>query len=251
MKTQLLTAGLILASAISQTVVAKDVTVKVTNLTAQIYFTPLIIAAHSKNLDFYELSMPASFNLQKMAEGGDISGLVADAESYSANYVANPASGRLAPGASTTATISITNKRNRYLSVAAMLLPTNDGFVAEDSLELPTKPGVYTYYLNGYDAGTEANDELVTGGGAPGVRGIPGDPGGHSGTGGSGVIDHEINPVVHVHPNNLGDFDNTTGISDLNSRVHRWLNPVAELEITISCGKNESGNSQRNPKDCD
>ncbi len=116
---------------------------------------------------------------------------------------------------------------------------------------MPSKPGVYTYYLNGYDAGTEANDELVTGGGAPGVRGIPGDPGGHSGTGGSGVIDHEINPVVHVHPNNLGDFDNTTGISDLNSRVHRWLNPVAELEITISCGKNESGNSQRNQKDCD
>ena len=247
MKLHLITAGLILASAFSQSAIAKDVQVKITNLTAAIYFTPLIVAAHSSRLDFYELGMPASHHLQMMAEGGDISGLVADAESYGANYVANPASGRLAPGATTSTQIELSNKRNRYLSVAAMLLPTNDGFVAVDSLVLPSKPGVYTYYLNGYDAGTEANDELITGGGAPGVAGIPGDPGGHSGTGGSGVINHEINPLVHVHPGNLGDLDNSGGISDLNTRAHRWLNPVAKLEITVSCGKNES----RNAKDCD
>ena len=51
-----------------------------------------------------------------------------------------------------------------------------------DGMPIPIRPGVYTVYLNGYDAGTEANDEVITGGGAPGVPGIPGDPGGNSGT---------------------------------------------------------------------
>ena len=246
MKISLITAGIILASAVMQPVLAQDVEVKVTNLNAQIYFTPLLIAVHSDNLNFYDLGSPASLHLQMMAEGGDISGLVIDAAAASASYVENPAAGRLAPGASTTATISTSSKNNRYLSVAAMLLPTNDGFVGADSIALPTKPGTYTYYLNGYDAGTEANDELVTGGGAPGVAGIPGDPTGLSGTGGTGVVDHEVNPVVHVHPGNLGDLEKTGGISDLDSRAHRWLNPVAKLEVTIRCSK-----SDRKHNECD
>ena len=247
MKMNLITAGLIMASVFSQSATAMDVQVKITNLNAAIYFTPFIVAAHSSQLSFYKLGQPASHHLQLMAEGGDISGLVADAESFGADYVTNPASGLLAPGASTTTKLEITNKRNRFLSLAAMLLPTNDGFIAANALELPSKAGVYVFLLNGNDAGTEANDELITGGGAVGVAGIPRDPGEHAGTGGSGVIDHEINPVVHIHPGNLGDLDNSGGISDLNSRAHRWLNPMARLEITITCGKNESHNT----KDCD
>ena len=37
--------------------------------------------------------------------------------------------------------------------LAAMLLPTNDGFVGLDSLRIPIIPGRYRYYLLGYDAG--------------------------------------------------------------------------------------------------
>ena len=62
-------------------------------------------------------------------------------------------------------------------ALVAMLLPTNDGFVGMDALEIPTAPGTYLYPLVGFDAGTETNDELITGGGAPGVAGIPADPG--------------------------------------------------------------------------
>ena len=36
-----------------------------------------------------------------------------------------------------------------------MLIPTNDAFVGMDSIEIPTEPGTYTYYLNAYDAGTD------------------------------------------------------------------------------------------------
>ncbi|GAM59834.1 hypothetical protein JCM19232_167 [Vibrio ishigakensis] len=48
-----------------------------------------------------------------------------------------------------------------YLSLGAMLLPTNDGFVGLDSWKIPSEAGTYRASLNGYDAGTEANDEIA------------------------------------------------------------------------------------------
>jgi hypothetical protein len=32
----------------------------------------------------------------------------------------------------------------------------------------------------------------------------------------------------------LGDTDPSGGVSDLDSRIHRWLNPVAKLVLTIN-----------------
>ena len=129
---------------------------------------------------------------------------------------------------STTATV-ITRKGNRYLSIAAMLLPTNDGFVGLDALKIPKKKGSHTFYLNAYDAGTEANDEIVNGGGAPGTPGIPADPGGNAGSGAAGVTGSDHNVTVHVHRGIVGgDY------SDLDSAVHRWMNPVAKVVITVT-----------------
>jgi hypothetical protein len=115
-----------------------------------------------------------------------------------------------------------------------MLLPTNDGFVGLDALRLPKESGTYIYHLNGYDAGTEVNDEVITGGGAPGVAGIPADPGGNAGSGATGVVATEQNTTVHIHRGILGDIDSAGGISDLDSRVHRWINPIAKVVVTIN-----------------
>jgi hypothetical protein len=114
-----------------------------------------------------------------------------------------------------------------------MLLPTNDGFVGLDSAAIPQQKGTYTYVLNGYDAGTEANDELITGGGAPGAPGIPGAPGMDGGTGGTGVAGPDANPNVHIHRGNIGDTDPLGGMSDVDSSIHRWLNPVATAVVTV------------------
>ena len=115
---------------------------------------------------------------------------------------------------------------NIYLSLTSMLLPTNDGFVGLDSWKIPTEAGTYTFTLNAYDAGTEANDEIVNGGGAPGTPGIPAAPGGDAGTGAIGVTMTEDNSNIHIHRGSLGDDDLAGGKSDLDNRVHRWLNPV-------------------------
>lgn len=174
---------------------AQDLSIKVTNLTHGIYFTPLLVAAHDSNAHLFMEGASASSSLQAMAEGGDIAGLSADVQAVSGNVVENPAGGLLAPGAMTNFNL-VTDASNDRLSLTAMLLPTNDGFVGLDSLEIPASAGTYRYYLNAYDAGTEVNNELINGGGAPGVPGIPADPGGNAGTGGTGVTTIEHNTTV-------------------------------------------------------
>ena len=95
------------------------------------------------------------------------------------------------------------------------------------------KAGTYTVYINAYDAGTEANDEIINGGGMSGVAGIPAAPGGNGGANGTGVMDGADNMYVHTHPGVLGDTDPAGGPSDLDSRIHRWLNPVAKVVVTV------------------
>ncbi|NIA01425.1 MAG: hypothetical protein GWP13_01450 [Planctomycetia bacterium] len=225
--------GLMAAGSMNATLVtAQELSVEVTNLTNGMYFTPLLISAHNHSTDLFEAGSTASASLQAMAEGGAISGLVSDLEAAGADNVANPAGGMLAPGATTEAELS-TDKHNRYLSVVAMLLPTNDGFVGLDAIRIPKHHGTYTYFVNGYDAGTEANNEIINGGGAPGVPGIPGDPGENSGSGAAGVTDTENNTTVHIHRGALGDMQAQGGISDLDSSVHHWLNPVAKVVVTV------------------
>jgi len=225
----LASAGLMVSTAGS----ARDIQVEVTNLTNGTYFTPLLIATHNAATHLFQVGKEASAQLQAMAEGGDISGLSNDVTTARGEAVENPADGLLAPGASTSASLDAYGPYATHISIVGMLLPTNDGFVGLDAMKIPVARGTYTYYLNGYDAGTEANDEIVNGGGMPNTPGIPADPGGFDGTGGSGASGPDSNQTVHIHRGVLGDDNPTGGASDLDSSVHRWLNPVAKVVIKI------------------
>ncbi len=212
---------------------AQQFTVEITNLTQGIYFTPLLIAAHDNTADIFQTGQAASVELQAMAEGGDISGL-----SNLLNGIAiveeNPAAGLLAPGSSTTtATIDTEGTDYDRLSIVAMMLPTNDGFVGLDAWSIPETAGTYVIHVNAYDAGTEANDEII-GSGAPGEAGFPapGPVATASGTGGTG-INTTVEGFVHIHRGVLGDLDNVGGQSDIDRTVHRWLNPVARITIVV------------------
>ena len=218
---------------VSNPLAARELSVEITNLTNATYFTPLLVAAHDPKTDLFEVGQAASDHLQAMAEGGDISGLIDDVVAGGGETAADPAGGLLAPGQSTKAKLDLHGFATSRLSIVAMLLPTNDGFVGLDSLKIPRELGTYTYYLNGYDAGTEANDEIITGGGAPGVPGIPADPGGNAGTGGISEVGPDFNPTVHVHRGIVGDMDPLGGTSDLDSRIHRWHNPVARIILKV------------------
>ena len=233
MKTRLLSlvaSATLLASAGAT---AADIDIEVTNLTQGIYFTPLLVTAHNADSKLFNLGAQASPELQAMAEGGSLDGLVGIVDGINANTVTNPAGGLLAPTASTTTMLS-TSDGNTKLSIVSMMLPTNDGFIGLNAWDIPTEAGTYEIYLSAYDAGTEANNELILqGSGAPGVLGIPAAPGVAPGTNGTGVTTSEENANVHVHRGSLGDDMADGGKSDLHNTVHRWLNPVAKVTVTV------------------
>lgn len=209
---------------------AAELDIKLLNLTHSISFTPVLVAAHDQQISLFHLGETATTALQKMAEGGDTSDLktaVSAASGVNLELTSVPTL------AGVTSTGMIDTGANMYLSLTAMLLPTNDGFVGLDSWKIPTEAGTYTIMLNAYDAGTEVNDEIINGGGTPGVPGIPADPSGNAGTGATGASNNEANDSVHIHPGNVGDTDVIGGISDVNSTIHRWLNPVAQLVVTV------------------
>jgi hypothetical protein len=212
---------------------ATDFNVRVVNLMNGNYLTPLLVVAHPDSTSLFTTGQPASANLQAMAEGGDTAGLIADMQAVGATIADNPAGGLLGPASSTNADLNTDGTSNGRLTVVAMLLPTNDAFAGLNAIAIPTAAGTYVFDIPAYDAGTEANDEIVNGGGAPGSPGIPVDPGANNGSGGSGAAMADANNTVHIHRNVLGDTDNAGGVSDLDSRVHRWLNPVVRVIITV------------------
>ncbi len=231
---RLTAAMLVMASLFgAQTASAVDFNVRIINLSNGIYYTPFLVAAHPAGTSIFTVGQPASANLQAMAEGGDISGLVTDLQGLGATIAENPAGGLLAPASETSVDLNTDGTSNELLTIVAMLLPTNDAFAGLNAVQIPTEPGTYVYDVPAYDAGTEANDELLTGGGAPGAAGVPADPGMLAGTGGTGAAAADANPNVHIHRGTLGDLDAAGGVSDLDSSVHRWLNPVIRVVVTV------------------
>ena len=226
---KLLSLGLISVTSFSAQSAQLDVTI--TNLTQGIYFTPFIVAGHDENSRIFQTGEAASAQLQALAEGGDISGVSTQITDAGGTVVENPAAGLLAPG--TNVNFTIDTGSDQLLSLASMLLPTNDGFAGIDSWSIPEAPGVYWINVSAYDAGTEANDEIINGGGAPGTPGIPVAPGMDGGTNALGVTDEESNQLIHIHRGNLGDDDLAGGKSDVDNRVHRWLNPVIRVRVEV------------------
>jgi len=234
-KKNLLAIGVTLG--LATTASAADWEVKVTNLTHGNHFTPLLVTAHDHDTHLFKVGDAASTAIEHMAECGHLDPLLATSEvgAADADTIVNPAEGVLAPGATTTAMITTSDT---HLSVVAMVLPTNDGFVGLESQHIPAEAGSYTYWVNAYDAGTEENDEILATSGSTctytdsGM--MPGAPGGDAGTGATGVSSADGNTMIHVHRGVLGDDSLTDGKSDLVNTIHRWQNPVAKVVVTVT-----------------
>lgn len=198
------------------------VEVKVTNVTAGAYLTPILAVGHNAAQNkMFEFGSAATAELQAVAEGGNIEPIARLFNSNSDQIVRDPNGGLLGPGESTTFKISRGHER---LSLIAMILPTNDGFVAANGILI--REGSQELYA--IDAGTEANSEQVNGGGEPNTPGIPADPGGQAGKGATGIASASIEGKVDRHPGISGGEG-----SDLNPDIHGWTGPVAVLNISL------------------
>jgi len=193
--------------------------VTVTNITRAQQFTPLLVATHRASVRLFKVGRPASAELATLAEEGDVAPLKAALD-------ANPDVGRTAVGAGLTdpgqsKTVRIETRRAfDRLSVAAMLIPTNDAFMALNGFDLDElaegERRVVTVRVVAYDAGSERNDELCSS--IPGPSFVEcGGPGGGAKVGGG-------EGFVHIH-------NGIHGIGSFNPAERTWLNPVAEITI--------------------
>lgn len=182
--------------------------VTITNVTAGQSFTPLLVITHKKGHPLLTLGSPASPELMRIAEGGDTGPFQQSLMDSGMAYDAMSSEGLLGPGQSVTLHVK-SKGRFRYLTIAGMLLPTNDGVIAVNGMHLPK--GSHTKMVPAYDGGTELNDELCAN--------IPGP---HCGGEPFSVEDGE--GFVHIHPG-------IRGVGDLSANQYDWKNPVAKITV--------------------
>ena len=154
--------------------VMQEFAVMLTNLTTgapgaggQI-FSPPIFVTHGHGFSIGASGEAASAELTALAETGNNMPLAELASGSDAvgRVVAFPAppDGVVLPGASVSTMVTASSGMG-YLSLATMLVQTNDGIVLGNSLPLfdeDGNPRSFTMDLISYDAGTEENNELAT-----------------------------------------------------------------------------------------
>ncbi|HQT25809.1 MAG TPA: spondin domain-containing protein [Burkholderiales bacterium] len=183
--------------------------VTITNTTRGQILSPVAVIVHDDNYRLFSLGSPASPELAMLAEEGSADMLLASAGGMHSVYKTAAATGVLKPGASETVEIE-TNSRFSRISAAAMLVSSNDAFMAVRDIEAPNRGNLAVDAI-AYDAGSEANSENCAY--------VPGPPcGGHV---------HDPAPAegyVYVHAG-------IHGIGGLTPSVYDWRGPVAHIEI--------------------
>lgn len=123
--------------------------------------SPPVFITHSADYTAYTVGQAATETIWRIAEGGNRSFLLDEANALvgtSVLSVAAPLSAPLPQQDSVTVMVNADASRH-LLSFASMLGWTNDGFVGVSGLDLSTITGTVTINLYGYDAGSEKNSE--------------------------------------------------------------------------------------------
>ncbi|MCB2181733.1 MAG: spondin domain-containing protein [Desulfobulbaceae bacterium] len=186
--------------------------VTVTNLTRGEIFTPILVATHKKGVKLFELGQAASDEIAQLAEGGKTVPLADHLAAISDVGYITDSGGVLLPGETVIIKVQ-TGKRFNHLSLAAMLVPTNDGMFALNDVLGPLFPHKEVVHFSPvYDAGTEVNTESC--------EDIPGG----GGCAGNGYTTDDGEGYVHIH-------SGIHGIGDLNAEEYDWRNPAAKISI--------------------
>ena len=221
----------LLYTSISNTVFGQEVSfaqfeVTLTNLTAgepgaggQI-LSPPIFMTHSPGINIAQVGQPAFGPLVGLAENGNASDLVTFATVVGADVIF--ADGVVSPGGSVTVSVTA-DIVNSSLSVASMLVSTNDAFVAAVDLWLFDETGIpvseIIIDLIAYDAGSEDNTERASD--IPGPLGLDevADPPGS-------------NQRVPTAGGVIAPHEGIQGVGDV-GEAFAWTEPTARLTITL------------------
>ena len=191
--------------------------VEVSNLSNHQPFAPVAAVLHKSGYNGFELGAMASTGLEMLAEAGAPDAFIAEADSDS--NVLNTASGTgvISPGGNETIKVQGNSTQPR-LSLAGMLVNTNDGFIGLNDVDISELAIGESVVLHArvYDAGTEANSEAASD--------VPGQ-------GGEGMhAARDDRDFIAVHPGVVSMDDGlTTSALDAS---HRFDNPAARIVIT-------------------
>ena len=209
--------------------------VTIANLAAGQPLTPPLVVLHGAEASLVESGAPAGDGLQQLAENGNAEVLVealTGAEGVGSVTVgAHPIVAGGIPGAAevpSVATLEVSAPAEAGLiSIASMLICTNDGFSIVHDAPLPSQVGdTATYFSHAYDAGTENNTEAFADLVPPcqGLVGVSGEPEG------VGASNPELaeGGVVAPHPGIAGE-------ADLDAMIHAVAqNPALVVVERIS-----------------
>jgi hypothetical protein len=194
----------------------KEATYRVTvaNLAPGQPQTPPVVVVHGAKTSIVEAGAPASEGLAQLAENGNpqilLDALAEDPAVGGVAVAEHPIVSGGIPGAAgvpSFATIEVSAPANaRRLSVASMLICTNDGFSIVHDAKLPRKVGASAVlYSHAYDAGSEQNTEVFADLVPPcqALVGVSGE------AEGSGASNPELaeGGVVSPHPGISGEAD--------------------------------------------
>ncbi len=183
--------------------------VTITNISRAQIFAPALVATHNLSSSIFTPGGSASPELAALAEDGDISLLLAQLGLDVSVLDVQSGAGMIHPGQSETILIS-TDSAHPFVSVAGMLVSTNDTFYGLDTELLPLRYG--QALVPAWDAGTEANSEDCAF--------IPGPPCGNGGV-------HDPAPAEgFIHISN-----GIHGKGGLAADEYDWRNPVARITI--------------------
>ncbi len=193
------------------------------NLTNAQPLSPVAVIGHTDAYAVFSVGEAATAGLEEMAEGGDNTALIAEADADTANvFVSASGGGPIGPAGNETISIAVAagDVPSLRLSAATMLVNTNDAFTALNSLDVSAMAVGDSITINAiaYDAGTEADTEAA--GDIPGPAG--------NGEGFNVIRDDEADRVA-MHSGVISQNDGFTG-SDLTEQ-HRFDNPVMRVRI--------------------
>ena len=190
-------------------------TITLTNLTYAQPLSPLGVVLHADS-KMWMVGEASTVALEKLAEGGDNADFIAD----NTALASNSSDGVILPGTATTVEVSTTDRNATFFTAATMLVNTNDAFSGLTGVDISTMAidDTTSWNLAVYDAGTEANSEMM--------GSIPGPADG-------GIGFDEARDDVDFVAYHSGVVSQDDGLSSsVLTQAHRFDNPAIKLTIT-------------------
>jgi Spondin_N len=211
-------------SSSTATIVKAKYAVTITNLTGGQIFSPLGYVIHKNGYHAFQLGMPASIGLEKLAEAGDATDFINEANTNPNMFNCGKGVGMITAGKSETVMITADVPETAWgeVSLTLMTMPvnTNDALTGINAMNISALEVGESMTIDtlAYDAGTEKNTETAAS--------IPGPAG--NGEGFNAVRD-EAEDAVKGHQGVVTKDDGLT--TSVLTQIHRWDNPIARIHI--------------------